>query len=333
MGTAAAPRSRRVSSGQAASRTRALAAPRSRLWQRLYQYRVNYLLLLPAVAVVAVFAYRTYPWVLMSFQDFTFKRGLFGSDWVGLLHFEEMFSNPLFHRAVRNTLVINALTFLVGVPAPVVFALLLNELRHRLFKRVTQTITYLPHFLSWVITAGLFYQLLNVDTGLINLAISRLGLQPVAFFREPELFWPIMVSVSVWKEVGWTSIIYLGALSAINSELYEAATIDGANRWQQVWHVTVPGLMGTVAVILILTAGQIIRGGGIIPDFEAIFNMRNPLVAMRSDTVAVHTYLEGVVHSRYAYGTAVGLAESVFALVAVVSANWLAKRFRGSGVF
>jgi len=303
------------------------------LLQRLYQYRVSYLLLLPAVAAVAIFAYRTYPWVLMSFQDFTFKRGLLGSDWVGLLHFEEMFSNPLFYRAVRNTLVINALTFLVGVPAPVVFALLLNELRHRLFKRVTQTITYLPHFLSWVITAGLFYQLLNVDTGLINLAIRGLGLEPVPFFREPELFWPIMVSVSVWKEVGWTSIIYLGALSAINSELYEAATIDGANRWQQVWHVTVPGLMGTVAVILILTAGQIIRGGGIIPDFEAIFNMRNPLVAMRSDTVAVHTYLEGVVHSRYAYGTAVGLAESVFALVAVVSANWLAKRFRGSGVF
>ena len=322
-----------MSSGRVASRPRALAAPRSQLWQRVYQYRVSYLLLLPAVAVVAVFAYRTYPWVLMSFQDFTFKRGLLGSDWVGLLHFEEMFSNPLFYRAVRNTLVINALTFLVGVPAPVIFALLLNELRHRLFKRVTQTITYLPHFLSWVITAGLFYQLLNVDTGLINLAIRGLGLQPVAFFREPELFWPIMVSVSVWKEVGWTSIIYLGALSAINSELYEAATIDGANRWQQVWHVTVPGLMGTVAVILILTAGQIIRGGGIIPDFEAIFNMRNPLVAMRSDTVAVHTYLEGVIHSRYAYGTAVGLAESVFALVAVVSANWLAKRFRGSGVF
>ena len=322
-----------MSSAQLATQSRALPASGRRLLQRLYQYRVNYLLLLPAVAVVAVFAYRTYPWVLMSFQDFTFKRGLLGSDWVGLLHFEEMFSNPLFYRAVRNTLVINALTFLVGVPAPVIFALLLNELRHRLFKRVTQTITYLPHFLSWVITAGLFYQLLNVDTGLINLAIRGLGLEPVAFFREPELFWPIMVSVSVWKEVGWTSIIYLGALSAINSELYEAATIDGANRWQQVWHVTVPGLMGTVAVILILTAGQIIRGGGIIPDFEAIFNMRNPLVAMRSDTVAVHTYLEGVIHSRYAYGTAVGLAESVFALVAVVSANWLAKRFRGSGVF
>lgn len=322
-----------MSSAQLATQSRALPASGRRLLQRLYQYRVNYLLLLPAVAAVAIFAYRTYPWVLMSFQDFTFKRGLLGSDWVGLLHFEEMFSNPLFYRAVRNTLVINALTFLVGVPAPVVFALLLNELRHRLFKRVTQTITYLPHFLSWVITAGLFYQLLNVDTGLINLAIRGLGLEPVPFFREPELFWPIMVSVSVWKEVGWTSIIYLGALSAINSELYEAATIDGANRWQQVWHVTVPGLMGTVAVILILTAGQIIRGGGIIPDFEAIFNMRNPLVAMRSDTVAVHTYLEGVVHSRYAYGTAVGLAESVFALVAVVSANWLAKRFRGSGVF
>lgn len=322
-----------MSSAQLATQTRALPATGRRLLQRLYQYRVNYLLLLPAVAAVAIFAYRTYPWVLMSFQDFTFKRGLLGSDWVGLLHFEEMFSNPLFYRAVRNTLVINALTFLVGVPAPVIFALLLNELRHRLFKRVTQTITYLPHFLSWVITAGLFYQLLNVDTGLINLAIRGLGLEPVAFFREPELFWPIMVSVSVWKEVGWTSIIYLGALSAINSELYEAATIDGANRWQQVWHVTVPGLMGTVAVILILTAGQIIRGGGIIPDFEAIFNMRNPLVAMRSDTVAVHTYLEGVIHSRYAYGTAVGLAESVFALVAVVSANWLAKRFRGSGVF
>ena len=309
------------------------AAARPRLLLRLYQHRVSYLLLLPALAAVTIFAYRTYPWVLMSFQDFTFKRGLLGSDWVGLLHFREMFANPVFYRAVRNTLVINFLTFLVGIPAPIIFALLLNELRQRLFKRVTQTITYLPHFLSWVITAGLSYQLLNVDTGLINLAIRGLGLPPVAFFREPELFWPIMVGVSIWKEVGWTSIIYLGALSAINAELYEAATIDGANRWQQVWHVTVPGLLGTMAVVLILTAGQIIRGGGIIPDFEAIFNMRNPLVAMRSDTVAVHTYLEGVLHSRYAYGTAVGLAESVFALVAVVSANWLAKRFRGSGVF
>ena len=133
-----------MSSAQLATQSRALPASGRRLLQRLYQYRVNYLLLLPAVAAVAIFAYRTYPWVLMSFQDFTFKRGLLGSDWVGLLHFEEMFSNPLFYRAVRNTLVINALTFLVGVPAPVVFALLLNELRHRLFKRVTQTITYLP---------------------------------------------------------------------------------------------------------------------------------------------------------------------------------------------
>ena len=322
-----------MSAGHAAAHPRVAAEARPRLLLRLYQHRVSYLLLLPALAAVTIFAYRTYPWVLMSFQDFTFKRGLLGSEWVGLLHFREMFANPVFYRAVRNTLVINFLTFLVGIPAPIIFALLLNELRQRLFKRVTQTITYLPHFLSWVITAGLFYQLLNVDTGLINLAIRGLGLQPVAFFREPELFWPIMVGVSIWKEVGWTSIIYLGALSAINAELYEAATIDGANRWQQVWHVTVPGLLGTMAVVLILTAGQIIRGGGIIPDFEAIFNMRNPLVAMRSDTVAVHTYLEGVLHSRYAYGTAVGLAESVFALVAVVSANWLAKRFRGSGVF
>ena len=206
-------------------------------------------------------------------------------------------------------------------------------LRNPGFKRTVQTITYLPHFVSWVIAAGLFYRVLNEWTGIINIAIKGLGFDAVPFLKNPDLFWPLIASVAVWKEVGWTSIIYLGALSSISPELYEAAIIDGAAKRQRIWHVTLPGLLPTIAVMLILTVGQIIRGGGIIPDFEAIWQMRNAMVAMKSDTIAVHTFMEGVHYARYGYATAVGLSESVVALALVVTVNAISKRVRGMGVF
>jgi putative aldouronate transport system permease protein len=229
-------------------------------------------------------------------------------------------------------LAINGFALIFGFPMPIIFALMLNELRQRKFKKWVQTVTYLPHFVSWVIVAGLFYFLLDETTGVVNDFIEAAGGNRVAFFRRADLFWPLIILAAIWKEIGWSSIIYLAALSSIDPNLYEAARIDGANKWQEIWNITLPGLLPTISVLLIITTGRILIGGGLIPSFQAVWNMANPMLSETSETIGIHTYLVGVRQGKYAYGTAAGLFQSFVAFVFVFGSNFLAKKFKGYGV-
>jgi putative aldouronate transport system permease protein len=305
----------------------------STLAQRLWNHRTHLLFLLPALVFTAIFHYRPYLWVIMAFEDFTFAKGLWASRFVGLFHFREFLTSPDFYRVLRNTLAINGFAFLFGFPAPILLALLINELRSVPFKKTVQTVTYLPHFISWVVVAGLAYRMLDRDTGSVNLLLAWLGAPRVPFMREEGWFWPVITFLSVWKEAGWYSIIYLAALSAIDPQLYDAAMVDGATRRQRLIYITLPGIATTIAAMLVLTSGRLATGGGVIPAFEALFNMNNPLVNQTGETISLHVYREGIWFSRYSYATAIGLSQSAVALLFVGVANSLAKRFRGYGIF
>lgn len=220
-----------------------------------------------------------------------------------------------------------------GVIAPIILALMINEVKNAKFKSIVQTLTYLPHFLSWVIVAGLFYLILDEDMGIFNGIISSIGFEKIPVLREAKYFWTMIISTSIWKEIGYGSIIYLAALTSIDTALYEAATVDGASKWQQIKNVTIPGIMPTISVMLILTAGKIAKGGGLIPGFDAILNMQNPMVYESALTLQVLSYFQGIVYYRYSYAAAIGIIESLVAFVFVFGSNYLAKKFRGYGLF
>lgn len=306
---------------------------RDTLSHRIWKHRTHYLFLVPAVLFTAVFFYRPYLWLGMAFQDFNFRDGLAGSSFVGFQNFRIVFANPDFIRALRNTLVINIVAFVFGFPAPIIFAVLLNELDAGPFKRVTQTITYMPHFVSWIIVAGLFYRLLDYESGTINLILEKIGVPAIPFMRDASLFQPIIVLLSIWKEVGWYSIIYLASITSIDPNLYDAAQVDGASRLQRVYHVTLPGIANTISVMLILTVGRIATGGGIIPNFDSVYPMLNPFLYETGEILQVHTYTEGLTYGRLSYATAVGIIQSGVALVLVTTTNLWVRRVREYGVY
>lgn len=309
---------------------------RARLGRRLWKLRYLYLMLLPTIVFAILVQYRPYVWIQMAFRDFSFvtfaEEGMRANPWAGLKYVQQFVGGSDFWRVIRNTLAINGLTLLIGFPMPIIFALMLNELWFKRYKKVVQTVTYLPHFISWVVVAGLFYLLLDQTTGSVNDLIEWLGMKRIPFFRRADLFWPIIIGASIWKEVGWGSIIYLAALTSIDPQLYEAARIDGANKWQEIFNITLPGLFPTISVLLILTTGRIVVGGGIIPNFEALYNMGNPMVSDTAETIAIHVYYQGILLGRYSYSTAVGVFQSLVAFILVFGSNYLSKRMRGYGV-
>lgn len=303
------------------------------IYTTMWDHRVFYMFLIPAFIVLILFSYRPYLWLSMAFQDYKLMKGVSGSSWVGIQNFIDIFTTPKFYQSISNTFGINLLAFAFGFPAPIILGLMINDVRSNKFKRVVQTITYLPHFLSWVIVAGLFYLILDEDMGVVNAIISQLGLQKVSFLREAKYFWNLIISTSIWKEVGYGTIIYLASLTSIDPTLYEAATVDGAGRWKQMLHVTLPGIMPTIAIMLILTSGKIATGGGIIPGFDALLNMQNPMVYERAETLQIFSYSQGIIYNRYSFAAAIGIVESLVAFGFVFSSNYLAKKFKGYGLF
>lgn len=312
---------------------------RERLIRELRKHQAFYLMLLPTFIFAILFQYKPYYWLQMAFRDFNgvsafirwSQEGMSSLEWVGLQNLIAFVAGPDFWRIVRNTITIKGLALVIGFPMPIIFAIMINELWAPGFKKVVQTITYLPHFISWVIVAGLFYGLLDVS-GSVNDLIELFGFEAIPFFRRADLFWPIMVITPIWKEVGWGSIIYLAAMSGIDPQQYEAARIDGASRFQEIVHVTIPGIMPTIIVLLILNTGRIILGGGIIPDFQALFNMGNPMIHKTAETIQVHNFYQGIRQARYAYATMVGIFNSIIAFVLVFGSNWLSRRIKGYGV-
>lgn len=297
-------------------RQRKLSSMKRESWWELY------LFLLPAVAITVVFKYIPMNGIIIAFQDYNIFAGISGSSFVGLKHFEAAFSNPEFYRVLRNTLVINLYKLVYWVPLPLVLALMINEVRCRAFRRVVQTTVYLPHFLSWVIVGGVFSSMLAVNGGLVNRMLSLVGVGPIRFMMDEGWFREVLVWSSMWKEAGWGTIVYLASISALDPQQYEAAVIDGASKWKQVWYITLPGVANTIILVLMMSLGNLLNNS-----FEQILIMYNPSVYNTADVINTYVYRHGVGMMEYGYSSAIGLFNSLVGFVLVMSMNALCRRY------
>jgi putative aldouronate transport system permease protein len=264
--------------------------------------------------------------VIIAFKNFNYVGGVFGSPWVGIANFKRFISYPDFWNVFRNTIMLAFYRILFGFPAPIIFALLINEIKFGKFKKVIQTVSYLPHFISWVVVYGLLYNFFSVD-GFVNKLVELMGGQSVQFLGMPQYFRALFVGSSIWKEIGWGSIIYLAALASVNTELYEAAMIDGANRWERLIHVTIPGISSVISIMFVLAMGSILS-----VSFEQILVMINPTVTSVANVIDYYIYEVGLLQfNNYSYATAVGLFRSVLALILVLLTNWVAKKIDEEG--
>ena len=254
-------------------------------------------------------------------------RSILESPWVGLKYFRKLFARPEFIDAVRNTLIISVAKIVFVFPLPIIFAILLNEVKSSKFQKVLQTVVYLPHFLSWAVVAGIFVSLLG-STGLVNSFLVSAGFDKIDFLMSNHLFRPVLIFSDAWKEVGWSSIIYFAAIAGLDQECFEAARVDGANRMQQIWYVTIPGLMPTIVLMLILRVGSIMNAG-----FGQVLAMYNPTVYETGDIIETYIYRIGLGKMDFSTGTAVGLFNSIIALILVVSSNAVAKKMSGKSIW
>ena len=285
-----------------------------------------YLMLIPGIAAYVIFHYMPLYGILMAFQDFNLIKGVWGSRWIGLEVFRDVFKERSFWVAFFNTLRLNGL-LLATFPIPIVFAIFLNEIRSAAFKRTVQSISYLPHFVSWVIVYGLILNFLAPDTGLANVLLKSSGSRQVAFLTTRGWWLFVYVFSHVWKEVGWSAIIYLAALSAIDPQLYEAARIDGAGRFRCMWHVTLPGIRQTVVILLILRIGQMMNIG-----FEAPYLLGNALVSDVSSVISTYVYQIGIINAKYSFTTAVGLFQGVANFLLLLVADFAARLSGTDGI-
>ncbi|TFE26976.1 ABC transporter permease [Cohnella luojiensis] len=282
------------------------------------------LMVLPGLALILVFNYIPMYGVLTAFKDYNIIRGFIDSPWVGLKHFEMFFNSPDFQEVMRNTIVISLLKFGIGFPAPIILALMLNEVRHMVFKRFVQTVSYLPHFLSWVIVAGMVMSMLSTDNGSVNMLLEKMNLidEPINFLSLPEYFWSILVSTGVWKEIGFASIVYLAAIAGVDPHMYEAAEMDGASKLKQIYLITLPSIMPVVIIFMILAIGNLLNAG-----FEDILLLAsNPILRDVSDVIDTYVYRVGIQNSRFSYATAIGLFKALISVGMLVLANWFARR-------
>mgnify|MGYP000858032911 CR=1 FL=1 len=284
-----------------------------------------YLLLSPGFLLLLVFNYIPLFGVVIAFQDFVPFKGIFGSDWIGFKNFEYFILDAKFWKVLKNTIEINILHIIFGFPVPIVFALLLNEIWSVKFKKVVQTVSYLPHFISWVVAAGIFTSILSPSTGAINIILKNVfGIQPIHFLTIEGLFRPILVITGAWKGFGMSAVYYLSALSSIDVQLYEAAKIDGAGKIKQMYHVTLPGIKNIAIVLLVLQVGSLVSIG-----FEQIFLMYNPLLYDVGDVISTYTYRLGIEQARFSLTSAIGLTQSVVNFILVYSTNRLSKAIAG----
>lgn len=284
-----------------------------------------YFLLFPGVILLFVFNYIPLAGVVIAFENFVPFKGILGSDWVGLKNFEYFLLDEKFWKVLKNTIEINLLHLIFGFPVPIIFALLLNELWSVKFKKVVQTVSYLPHFISWVVAAGIFSSILSPSTGAINIFLKNvLGLEPIHFLAIEGFFRPILVITGVWKGFGMSAVYYLAALSSIDMQLYEAARIDGAGKLRQTWHITLPGIRNITIVLLVLQVGSLVSIG-----FEQIFLLYNPLLYGVGDVISTYTYRLGIEQARFSLTSAIGLTQSIVNFILVYSTNRLSKAFAG----
>lgn len=297
--------------------------------RRLGEQKYLQLMVIPGILWMILFNYIPMYGLIIAFKEFDIIKPISAAPWVGFKHFQEFLHDDWFPIVMKNTLGISILKLVIGFPLPILFALFLNELRHNVFKRWVQTISYLPHFLSWVVLGGIMMTWLS-ESGLVNELLVNMGFfgKPVAFLAEPGYFWGLAVISDIWKELGWNAIIYLAAISGIDQTLYEAATVDGAGRFRKMWNVTLPCISGTIAILFILAVSGLLN-----TNFDQIFVLKNPLNAPASEVIDIFVYRMGIQSGRFSYSTAVGLFKSVIALALLLIANNVTRRLKGTSLF
>ncbi len=301
-----------------------------RMKQLLANYRQNkllYWLILPSLIFILIFNYIPMGGLIIAFQDYSFTRGIWGSEWIGFENFTDFFSGMYFGRTLGNTLALSGLDLLFNFPAAILLALMLNEVRSTRFKRTIQTVSYMPHFISMVVAAGLIKEFCD-SSGVISSLAVQLGGKPQSYISQPQYFRSIFTISEIWKSVGFNSIVYLAALSGISEELYEAARIDGAGRWRQLFHVTFPGLLPTIIIMLILRCGAIMN-----VNFEKVLLLYSPSTYSTADIISTYVYRMGIIKQKIGFSTAVGLFNSVISLILVLGVNKLSKVYTETSMF
>jgi putative aldouronate transport system permease protein len=300
--------------------------------ENLLKYFMNnrylYLLMLPGVIYLIIFKYVPMYGVIIAFKDFSFAKGIIGSPFNNFENFKTLFSSQDFYRILFNSVYLSIVKIIFAFPIPIIFAIMLNEVGNKKFKRITQTIMYLPHFISWVVIGGIVVIFMSADGGLINEIIKKLGYQPIPFLSSESWFRAVVIITDVWKEAGWGTIIYLASLTSISPEYYEAATVDGANRWQQILYITLPCISNTIIILLTLKIGGLMTNG-----FEQIYILQNPINMAVSDVFETYTYRVGLANTQYSYASAVGLFQSIIGLILIYCTNKIAKMFGKSTIY
>jgi putative aldouronate transport system permease protein len=300
----------------------------SAIKRRLKRDKYLYLLLAPVIGYYVVFKYAPMLGEVIAFKDYRFADGIWGSHWVGLKHFRMLFESADFWKILRNTLLLNVYNLVFGFPVPIVLALMLNEVRKEWYKRTVQNLLYVPHFISWVVLGGIFIALLSPSTGVVNLLLAKIGVEPVYFMASTK-WWPVVYTLSsIWREAGWGTILYLAAMANIDPQLYEAAKMDGASRWRQIWHITLPGIRGTIAILLILRMGQMMDVG-----LEQTLVLQNSAVLDVGDVISTFVYRIGLQNANYSYTTALGLFQSAIGFILVLTVNRIIKGIGEKGLW
>lgn len=295
------------------------------------RYWSLYLLLLLPLTYFIIFRYIPMSYIQIAFKKYSIVKNVWEMEWAdnnGFEYFIKAFSNRDFLYALRNTLTLNLLDLVIGFPAPIILALLLNELAFKRFKRFTQTVVYMPHFLSWIIISGIALQLFAPTNGLVNIVLNRMGFNSIPFLNNPKNWIWTYIFLGIWQSIGWNTIIYLAAITGINPELYEAASVDGAGRFRKIWNITLPGLRPTIIILLIMSLGRILGS-----DFDRPYALSNKLVTSVSNVISVFVYNYGIRGLQFSLTTAVGLFQSVIGVIFVLSANAVARRFGERGIW
>ncbi|MBA2938960.1 sugar ABC transporter permease [Paenibacillus sp. CGMCC 1.16610] len=292
------------------------------------QYKLIYLLALPGIVFFIVFKLVPLFGLLLAFKDYSPYLGFTGSEWVGFKHFRDLFADQNFYIMLRNTLAINVFGIVFMFPLPILLSLMLNEVRHEVFKRFNQSIVYLPHFLSWVVVSSMTFFVLSTDVGLVNKLISAAGFETISFLSEPKYFWGLITAQTMWKEVGWSTIIFLAAMAGVDPQRYEAAVVDGANRFRQIWHITLPAIRSTIIILLILRIGQITDVG-----FEQMLLMMNPLVMQVAQVFDTYAYTQGILRGQISAGITIGMFKGVVGFILVMTSNYMVKKLGHEGIY
>ena len=297
-------------------------------WKQYKKCKYLFLMFIPVILYFVIFCYVPMYGVIISFQDYYPRLGITGSEWVGFKHFEKLFTGRYFFPVLRNTLIISIGKLLFGFPAPIILCLLLNEVRSLKFKKVVQTISYLPHFFSWVVLASIVQTILSPSSGVVNYIIQLLGGEPIFFMGSSDWFRKVIVGSSIWRDTGWQTVVFMAAILSIDPQLYEAADLDGAGRFQKMIYVTLPCIAPTIIIMFIMATGNVIQD-----DFDQIYNMLNAKVMDVGDVIGTYTYRMGIEKMNFSYATAVGLFKNVVSLILVTFTNAFSRKLSGSSLW